>query len=349
MYFLFISILFAIPGLSPVDPLTSIIPFAIVILVGIIREGYEDFKKASYDRLYNNSLTTKFSLSSSNLNKSKSKTSQKVINLMSKINKNKKNSDHNKSSFFNKEINSGIKNKKNFTSSYKIDKPNFYANNSNYNKICNLNDFKDNQLQLNENQNKTATNNYNSKKNSCMSLNHNNKYNLKIEEKKIDNSLNNNLRQLIISNNNKADISTISKKTKWKDLHVGDIIRIKKDEVVPADVVIINSSLNTGYCYLETTNIDGESALKIKEALSITQNISPFEYNNIIAHLSIDLPNKDVYSFEGYMKITKPIEEKLFLKIENLLLRSGKLKNVEWIDGLIVYTGKDTKIMKNIQ
>jgi phospholipid-transporting ATPase len=35
------------------------------------------------------------------------------------------------------------------------------------------------------------------------------------------------------------------------------------------------------------------------------------------------------------------------LSIENLLLRGSSLKNTDWVIGLVVYAGHDTKIMKN--
>lgn len=35
------------------------------------------------------------------------------------------------------------------------------------------------------------------------------------------------------------------------------------------------------------------------------------------------------------------------LNHKNLLLRATKVKNTEWIVGMTVYTGKNTKIMKN--
>lgn len=135
---------------------------------------------------------------------------------------------------------------------------------------------------------------------------------------------------------------------KWKDIQVGDIILIKKNDTIPADVVVLKSSTPNGYCYLETTNIDGESALKVKEAVGVTQ-LHIDNYQDLEAHVSVDLPDKEIYSFAGTMNIESPINKKIFLTPTNMLLRSGKLKNVEWIEGLVVYTGKDTKIMKNIK
>ena len=52
----------------------------------------------------------------------------------------------------------------------------------------------------------------------------------------------------------------------WKDLHVGEIIRVDDENFVPADIVILKSSDAKGTCYVETKNLDGETNLKIKQA-----------------------------------------------------------------------------------
>lgn len=40
-------------------------------------------------------------------------------------------------------------------------------------------------------------------------------------------------------------------------------------------------------------------------------------------------------------------DKKISLSYENFLLRGSSLKNTEWIYGAVVYTGHDTRIMKN--
>ena len=49
----------------------------------------------------------------------------------------------------------------------------------------------------------------------------------------------------------------------WKDVRVGDVIRVEKNKFIPADLMLMASSLfRKGQCYLETKNLDGESNLK---------------------------------------------------------------------------------------
>lgn len=43
---------------------------------------------------------------------------------------------------------------------------------------------------------------------------------------------------------------------KWKDIQVGDVIRLESDDSIPADVILISSSEPEGFCYIETSNLD---------------------------------------------------------------------------------------------
>jgi len=56
------------------------------------------------------------------------------------------------------------------------------------------------------------------------------------------------------------------------------------------------------------------------------------------------VPNALLYQFDGVMYYNN---EKLALTHKHLVLRGSRLKNVKWVLGVTVYTGQDTKIMRN--
>ena len=46
---------------------------------------------------------------------------------------------------------------------------------------------------------------------------------------------------------------------------VGDIVRLKENEFIPADMVLLRTSDEKGECYIETKSLDGETNLKLKK------------------------------------------------------------------------------------
>ena len=64
------------------------------------------------------------------------------------------------------------------------------------------------------------------------------------------------------------------KKIAWEEVQVGDMIRITKESrAFPADILLLQSSTNQGLCNIETANLDGETNLKIKQAIGNTYSL----------------------------------------------------------------------------
>ena len=130
-----------------------------------------------------------------------------------------------------------------------------------------------------------------------------------------------------------------------KDIKAGDIVKVTKEERFPADLILLSSSEPLGIAYLETSNIDGESNLKIRisnrRTVHLTDEASLSAYKGL---LQCEEPNERIYNFEG--SITDD-QECFSLDQNNLLLRGAALKNTAWIYGFVVYTGHETKIMMN--
>jgi phospholipid-transporting ATPase len=138
------------------------------------------------------------------------------------------------------------------------------------------------------------------------------------------------------------------KKVDWKNIYVGDYVKIVDGEFFPTDMICLASSDPEGNCFIQTSSLDGEKNLKPKMALTVTQKlIGNGEVVRVIGDVSCDLPNSDLYMLGGTIQIGG--DEKIPLSAKNLLLRGAILKNTSWIVGVVIYTGQDTKIMRNAE
>ena len=170
------------------------------------------------------------------------------------------------------------------------------------------------------------------------------------------------------TNNTKAKVYKNKKlrNLEWSKVKIGNLIKVKKDENFPADMLIIYSSNKEKNFYLQTSNIDGETNLKERDALSYTQklfskksfkktheNLNNFfknfdENGNANCIIEVEQPNKNIYEINGTIIFNGDEKNKNYFNIRNTAIRGAKLKNTEFIYGIIIYTGKETKIMKNI-
>ena len=49
-----------------------------------------------------------------------------------------------------------------------------------------------------------------------------------------------------------------------KQIEVGNLIKVMDNQSFPCDMILLDSSLGHGICYVETKNLDGETNLKQK-------------------------------------------------------------------------------------
>ncbi|XP_055894681.1 probable phospholipid-transporting ATPase IA isoform X6 [Biomphalaria glabrata] len=158
---------------------------------------------------------------------------------------------------------------------------------------------------------------------------------------------------------------------RWKDVLVGDIVKVDDGAYFPADLILLSSSEPQAMCYIETSNLDGETNLKLRQGSPATSSIVTGEkLTELRGMVECEPPNRFLYEFVGNIRIGSNIsakrdafESKFMKKIslslawqhldavplgpDQILLRGACLKNTSWIYGLVIYTGHQSKLMLN--
>uniref|UniRef100_A0A674DM92 Phospholipid-transporting ATPase n=1 Tax=Salmo trutta TaxID=8032 RepID=A0A674DM92_SALTR len=127
---------------------------------------------------------------------------------------------------------------------------------------------------------------------------------------------------------------------------VGDIVKVTNGQHLPADMVIVSSSEPQAMCYTETSNLDGETNLKIRQGLPLTAGLQSLEeLMGLSGRLECEEPNRHLYDFTGTLRLDN--QNAVPLGPDQVLLRGAQLRNTQWVVGIIVYTGHDSKLMQN--
>uniref|UniRef100_A0A2K5YDP4 Phospholipid-transporting ATPase n=1 Tax=Mandrillus leucophaeus TaxID=9568 RepID=A0A2K5YDP4_MANLE len=136
------------------------------------------------------------------------------------------------------------------------------------------------------------------------------------------------------------------KRKKWQNLCVGDVVCLHKDNIVPADMLLLASTEPSSLCYVETVDIDGETNLKFRQALMVTHKelTSVKKMASFQGTVTCEAPNSRLHHFVGCLEWN---DKKYSLDIGNLLLRGCRIRNTDTCYGMVIYAGFDTKIMKN--
>lgn len=147
------------------------------------------------------------------------------------------------------------------------------------------------------------------------------------------------------------------KKDFWKNAKVGDFVRLYNGDQIPADIVVLSTGDPDGACYIETKNLDGETNLKVRQALHCGQKVRHAQdCERTEFYIESEPPHPNLYTYNGAARWTQrdaknpeapgtPMAEPI--SIGNVLLRGCSLRNTEWVLGVVIFTGQDTKIMLN--
>uniref|UniRef100_H2MWM0 Phospholipid-transporting ATPase n=1 Tax=Oryzias latipes TaxID=8090 RepID=H2MWM0_ORYLA len=105
------------------------------------------------------------------------------------------------------------------------------------------------------------------------------------------------------------------KEERWKNVQVGDILKLQNNHFVPADLLLLSSSEPLNLVYVETAELDG-----------------------------CEHPNNRLDKFKGTLTVKGQTHG---LDNDKVLLRGCTLRNTEWCFGLVIFGGPDTKLMQN--
>ncbi|XP_032687360.1 phospholipid-transporting ATPase ID isoform X4 [Odontomachus brunneus] len=133
---------------------------------------------------------------------------------------------------------------------------------------------------------------------------------------------------------------------KWSQVQVGDVIRMENDQFVAADVLLLTTSEPNGLCYIETAELDGETNLKCRQCLPETAEM--MDNHELIGQFDGEIvcetPNNLLNKFDGTLTWKG---RKYALDNDKIILRGCVLRNTQWCYGMVIFAGKDTKLMQN--
>ena len=115
---------------------------------------------------------------------------------------------------------------------------------------------------------------------------------------------------------------------------MGDLVRITEQApAFPADVLLLQSSTHQGLCNIETANLDGETKLKIKQALGATYALPTdassehYLFNTALQFkLESEAPSENISKWQGALYLYPDVEEVVAVGMQHRLghwLRGG--------------------------
>ena len=172
-----------------------------------------------------------------------------------------------------------------------------------------------------------------------------------------------------------------------KDILVGNFLKIRRGEEFPADILLLASSNADATAYVNTANLDGEAVPKVRNAPQATLHANtPEKLLQLRGRVKAEAANASLYQFQARIEMENDreggmspqpqtsevhIDEKgeevivptprrdraanvdksgrLLFPVgdQQLCLRGSRLVNTDWIFGVVVYTGYQTKMMLN--
>jgi magnesium-transporting ATPase (P-type) len=122
------------------------------------------------------------------------------------------------------------------------------------------------------------------------------------------------------------------------------LVKVEKDGKLPVDMLLLTSTNDDGVVFVDTANLDGETNLKDK--MEPIANWTEEKALAMKGKLFCDKPNHVLDEWDAEI-ISPSLEKSVICDIKNLMLRDTILKNTNYIVGIAINLGKETKIMMN--
>jgi phospholipid-translocating P-type ATPase (flippase) len=142
-----------------------------------------------------------------------------------------------------------------------------------------------------------------------------------LKRRRSDTTLNQRKVTVVRNNDPTSSLNTFElvKGISWENIRVGDLVYVKDTDAIPADLLVIASSTENGNggctCFVETSNIDGETNLKLRESIEIRKMniVEPSNGSGIVKEelvitrilkyfrgsIRFEKPNKSINTFVG--------------------------------------------------
>ena len=130
----------------------------------------------------------------------------------------------------------------------------------------------------------------------------------------------------------------------WQDLTVGDIVKLERDQAIPADIALLGVQSPEGKAYVETMALDGETNFKGRQPAPQLAKKTEDGSVKFDAHFVVEDPNPNLYKFDGKVTVG---DETLPLTNDEIIYRGSILRNTPMIWGLVIYSGEECKIRMN--
>ncbi|CAD8108584.1 unnamed protein product [Paramecium primaurelia] len=138
----------------------------------------------------------------------------------------------------------------------------------------------------------------------------------------------------------------------WDQIEVGDIIYLQRNEICPADILILESNLD--HCCADVTSFSGntnqiQKTPNILTAMSRVHQFKNncFEYRLLLSgKVNYDRQSGDKSLYSGFVRL-KNDPQAIDIKKENILFREQLLLNCDYIYGLVLYAGMTSRYYYN--